>query len=191
MVKCLFTGKKFLAKLIPCAGLKSKFQYDLVSNLIYTLEDCKAQVLACINDNNRVNQSYFKLFPGYTKESPFQCFPFKDDPQRPLFLLYDPVHLVKNYRNNWHTETTQTLRFPVYDCNGVISEWKFACWSHLRELHIEETGKDFKCSALTAAAINPSNLEKQKVIVNHLINIVALNVVQSYKVCINYKYVNM
>ena len=44
-------------------------------------------------------------------------------------------------------------------------------------LHIEESGKEFKCSALTAAAINPSNLEKQKVIANHFFNIVVMNTV--------------
>ena len=43
-------------------------------------------------------------------------------------------------------------------------------------LHIEESGKEFKCSALTAAAINP-NLEKQKVIANHFFNIVVMNTV--------------
>ena len=41
--------------------------------------------------------------------------------------------------------------------------WKVACWSHLRELQKDEFDTDFKKSALTAAAINPSNLEKQKV----------------------------
>ena len=162
MVKCLFTGKKFLAKLIPCACLTSEYQFDVISKLVYQLEECGGKVLACINDNNRVNQSYFGLFPNIANETPFKCFPFEDHPTRPLFLLYDSTHLVKNYRNNWLTEKTQTLKFPMTDDEGN-EVWKVACWSHLRELQKDEFDTDFKKSALTAAAINPSNLEKQKV----------------------------
>ena len=85
------------------------------------------------------------------------------DPQRPLFLLYDPVHLIKNIRNNFLTEKTQTLRFPVEDDDGN-EVWKEARWSNLRELHKFESEQIFKNSALTAEALNPSSLEKQKVI---------------------------
>ena len=113
MVKCLFTKRKFLAKLIPCAALNTAFQYDIVSKLILDLEASGGRVLAVLNDNNKVNQSYFKLFPGYQQYTPYVCYPFKDDSKRPLFLLYDSVHIIKNIRNNWLSEATQVLKFPI------------------------------------------------------------------------------
>ena len=112
MVKCLFTKKKFLAKLIPCSNLESQFQYTAVKGVIDVLEQCDAKVLAVINDNNKVNTCYFKKFPGYTAEKPYVCYPFENEKSRPLFLLFDPVHLIKNIRNSFLTEKTKTLLYP-------------------------------------------------------------------------------
>ena len=82
MVKCLFTGKKFLAKLIPCACLTSEFQFDVISKLVYQLEECGGKVLACINDNNKVNQSYFGLFPNISNRDASQMCP-----------IWRPIHM--------------------------------------------------------------------------------------------------
>ena len=49
-------------ELLPCSGLKADFQFNCVQELISTLEGCAAKVIAIINDNNRFNQSFFKLF---------------------------------------------------------------------------------------------------------------------------------
>ena len=70
MVKCLFTGKKFLAKLIPCAHLTSAFQYQVVSRLIRHLEESGARLLAVLSDNHKINQFFHKLFPGYHPATP-------------------------------------------------------------------------------------------------------------------------
>ena len=162
MVKCLFTRRRFIAKLIPCAALTSSFQYGIVSTLISDLEASGATVLAIVNDNNKVNQSYFELFPGYTQYTPYVCYPFIES-KRPLFLLYDTVHIMENIRNNWLTEPTQVLKFPIMADGGLI--WENAHWSSLRELCAAESERNFTLSGLTAAAINPNNLEKQKVII--------------------------
>ncbi|GFO13683.1 transposable element p transposase [Plakobranchus ocellatus] len=63
MVKCLFSSKKLLAKLVPCHALTAEFQFKCVSDLISLLEGCGATVSAIISDNNRINQSFFKMFP--------------------------------------------------------------------------------------------------------------------------------
>ena len=42
-----------------------------------------------------------------------------------LFLNYDPVHLLKNIRNNWHTEKMQMLQFDDPNTRRVLkSKWK-------------------------------------------------------------------
>ena len=38
MVKCFFTGKKFLAKLVPCHKLKADFMYTIVTEVIKEIE---------------------------------------------------------------------------------------------------------------------------------------------------------
>ena len=42
-----------------------------------------------------------------------------------LFLLYDPIHLMKNIWNNWLTEKTQTLEFKDPSSDAVVqTRWK-------------------------------------------------------------------
>ena len=93
MVKCLFSSKKFLIKLVPCHALKAEFQYKCVTGVLEMLESCGATVIALINDNNRVNQAFFKMFPGWSVESPYLAK--SPSSQSLLYLLYDPVHLIK------------------------------------------------------------------------------------------------
>jgi hypothetical protein len=110
MVKCFFGGKKFLAKLLPCHALKAEFQHQQVVTLIHDLESFGAKVLGIITDNNRVNQAFFRMFSPLTSDQPWIA-QSPVEPTRPLFLMYDPVHLLKNIRNNWITEKSQTLSF--------------------------------------------------------------------------------
>ena len=63
MVKCLFTDKRFLAKLVPCQSLKGDFLYNVISGVIENIEDAGGKVIAIITDNNRVNQALFKKLP--------------------------------------------------------------------------------------------------------------------------------
>ena len=61
-VTCVFGGPKFLAKLIPCAGLKADFQFQCVQEVLLSLERSGAKVVAFISDNNRMNQAFFRMF---------------------------------------------------------------------------------------------------------------------------------
>ena len=159
MVKCMFTSKKFLTKLVPCHALTAAFQYQIVCDIISLLENCGATILVIVNDNSRVNQSFLKLFPGWSKDSPYQVK--SPSSGSPLFLLFDPVHLLKNVRNNWITEKTQTLEFPP---NGARRQARnVARWSDIRDLYKLEADRDARLSKITKATVYPSSMEKQKV----------------------------
>ena len=42
-----------------------------------------------------------------------------------LFLIFDPVHLFKNIKNNWLTEKMKKLLFENFDTEEtLIAEWK-------------------------------------------------------------------
>ena len=72
-------------------------------------------------DDNRVNQRYFKTFVAVPNQTWLT--------ENGLFLLFDFVHLVKSFQNNWLTEKTKEIVF--YE-NGVA---KIAKWSHLVALY--------------------------------------------------------
>ena len=51
-----------------------------------------------------------------------------------MYLCYDPVHLIKNIRNNWMSEKTQTLEFKDPDSDRVA----IAKWSDLKVIYKDE-----------------------------------------------------
>ncbi|GFO27806.1 transposable element p transposase [Plakobranchus ocellatus] len=163
MVKCFFGGPTFVAKILPCHALTAEYQFKKTCELINTLEGCGAKIVCIINDNNKVNQSFFNTFH---KSDP--AFPWiaksPVDNSKPLFLLYDTVHFIKNIRNNWVSEKSQTLDMPQLTPTtsaepSVIS----AKWTRLSELYAEESKTIVKLSQLTKSSVSPSNIEKQKV----------------------------
>ena len=173
MVKCLFTYETFLAKVIPCQALTADFQEKQVLEIVDTIEKCDCQVIAIILDNNKVNQKFFKSLQMFEitaegeeseeeesrkkREKPWIVKNPSTD--RPLYLIYDPVHLIKNIRNSWITEKTKKLQF--YDDLSV--DPKVADWSDLGELFSHEQKTLTRMSKLTKSTLSPNSQEKQNV----------------------------
>ena len=105
-----------------------------------------------------MNQSFFKRFTPVSDKF-LHRVQSRNREGGSMFLIYDPVHLIKNLRNNWITERTRTLAFPLPDHTGT----QLAVWSHLQDLSAAEERTTFKLSALTKAAVSPSNIQKQSV----------------------------
>ena len=94
MVKCFFGSKTFLAKILTCHALTAAFQHQAVAEVIQSLEVSGAKVFDLINDNNRINESFFKMFTALEINAPW-IVRSPVDPSRPLFLLFDPAHIFK------------------------------------------------------------------------------------------------
>ena len=73
--------------------------------------------------------------------------------------MFDSVHILKNLRNNWHIEKTQSIKFK----DGGEGDHLTASWADLKDLHRHETNLCLRQSKLTKAAVFPTNIEKQKV----------------------------
>ena len=151
MVKCLFGGPSFLAKMIPVCKLDAAFQYAQFTPIVENIRSQDyGEVVAAILDGNRVNQKFIKMFDT--------------DPARPwyannfgLFLLYDFVHLLKCIRNNWLTEKCGELKFVT---NG---REMIARWSDLVMLYELESNLLTTLSRLNHTAVHPKPVERQRV----------------------------
>ena len=108
MVKCCFSNKTFLVRLVPVFSLDAKFSYKIIEDCIRQLERCGATVISLINDNLRTNQAAFKMFKPMDPSEPWKVHCPAGD--HPMFLLYDPIHIFKNIRNNWHSGKDFFLR---------------------------------------------------------------------------------
>jgi len=151
----------FVARLLPVFSLKHDFlkeQVDIVMKIIF---DVGGIVFLVMTDNHSVNQKMFKIFhkdcPGTAIYSVLHPHPnpiFKQ-----LFTFYDMTHCLKNIRNNWITEKTQTLQF--IDPESQVSH--FAKFSDVIRIFEEESESYLRETKLSYAALYPNNFEKQKV----------------------------
>ena len=151
----------FIARLIPVFSLTGDLLYEQINMSIKIIHDANGVVYSVMSDNLRANQSKFTLFcNNYRSKSIYSVnHPVPNIEFAELFLLYDPVHLLKNIRNNWCTEKSQ--RFTYFDaennCTGIASWWD------LISIYQRESEGVVKETTLSCAALYPTNFEKQKV----------------------------
>ena len=149
MIFCLNGGPKFLSRLVPVSRLRADFLFDQIKLTTQSVDAAGATVKAIVCDGNRVNQAFFQKF-DIVHGKPWLTLDGK-------YLLFDFVHLLKNIRNLWLTETLGELMF--YD-NGVP---KIAKWSVLKKLFELERKSLVKLSDLNETSIAPKPIERQKV----------------------------
>lgn len=126
-------------------------------------------------DNNRVNQNLFSLLaPNGT-----YCIRNPKYPDRVIRLIYDTIHILKNFRNNWinKKDPEKSFFYPKFDNFSIIQQ---AAFKDIRDLYHSEKLKMIKSAPkLNAKTIHPNKFERQKVplVLNliHPTTIAALN----------------
>ena len=86
----------------------------------------------------------------------------------PLFFLFDSVHILKYFRNNWlgQKDPSKCMVFPKFCHNGnrQLDNIQSAPFCNLQKLHTLESQSIFKyCNKLTSKARSLTNLERQNV----------------------------
>ena len=162
MVKSIFGNYKEVIYLMP------KFQtvsFDLSSKcmkVINLIEKFGAKVVAIATDNNRININMYSglFFKDLNPSKEHHFFP-----SRRVFRFYDPVHIIKNLRNNFikKKDVEQTIQFYKVDDQGekILC---FAKFKHLYDLYKESETQPLKISsAVTLKSLVPTPMERQKV----------------------------
>lgn len=155
MLSCSFGGPKHCIRLIPVCKLTAEYVVTVIRECCELVEKSGGKIIAVISDNYRVNRSAYSILSARST-SPW-CTQSPVCPNRPLFLLSDPVHLLKNIRNNWLTEQSQEIEFFSGTSKAV------ARWRSLQNLfHADERSLVTRTS-LTKTAVSPSPIERQNV----------------------------
>ena len=146
MMNFMYNTPSFIARILPVTSLKSEFLMDQLMLLIEIIHEAGGAVFLVMTDNLSVNQKLFKLlrekYPINSLSSishplPNALFEF-------LRLFYDLPHMLKNVRNNWQTEKTQTLEFTDPDTGKIVE----AKWTHLKSIYNEEVNHPIKRTKL-------------------------------------------
>jgi len=150
MMKCLHGGPSLTLSVTPVHKLTSSYQYQTVTEAAAVAERSGGTVLGSITDNHKINQQYCKLFNRINDHHAVHPF----DDQRPWYLLFDIVHILKCIRSNWITEKCQRLSID----NKTVGSF-----SDIRDLYNSERDSILKRTPLTQSAVNPSILQLQNV----------------------------
>ena len=176
------TDKDEIIKTLLCVMIKSicgKYQ-DVVSmtqisnisaekirivweNCMSVLSEIGFIVVVTMTDGHKSNESFFKQLLGKSKDQFFIAHPYF--PGQQIFLLFDPIHLFKNFYNNFMVN--EIFSYPIFE-DYIDSRNKdevlIANFAHIRQLCDLELGKPVKMAhKLNDKVLNPCSLEKTNI----------------------------
>ena len=100
-VRGLFSSLHFPFAQFPCTTLSGDQIYDPFWEAVERLEFIGFKVMALICDGLAANRRFFRIhFPGGDNSLPHKV-PNPFAPERSLYFIVDPPHLLKTVRNGW------------------------------------------------------------------------------------------
>uniref|UniRef100_A0A1B6CRV3 THAP-type domain-containing protein n=1 Tax=Clastoptera arizonana TaxID=38151 RepID=A0A1B6CRV3_9HEMI len=159
MIASVKSSFKEVIHISPLCNIDYKVLHQFLTTIIKELEKIGFRVFCVVSDNNAINSKAMSQFSP--KKDLSIVYPHPYDTSRPLFYLFDTVHLLKCIRNNWlNSKPSQTLCFPDFNTGNQ----KVADFSAIKTLYYLEHDKLLKFGySLSLKSLFPSNLERQNV----------------------------
>ena len=156
MLRVVGGKESFVVRLVPTFKLNAQNIITEIRKIIAKVCEMDGNIVALLCDNHPINRKVYEFFNSQVENSIEQPWIGREG-QSEFFLLFDTVHLLKSFRNNWITCKDKTIRIKF---NG---ETICAKWNDIVDLHNKEQNNVVKRTTLSKAAIDPSNLAKQNV----------------------------
>lgn len=150
---------KEVVHISPVSKINHESLFNFIKSIILKLEQIGYKIFCVISDNNALNSKAMNNFSNHNKLS--IVYPHPADNSRPLFYLFDSVHILKCIRNNWlNSKPNQIMQYPNFDSG----EENIASFYALKKIHELEHDKLLKFGySLNLKALYPTNLERQNV----------------------------
>lgn len=167
MISSIMSKFKDVVHMVPAKCMKAETLHDILRNVVTGLHNIGFHVICVVTDNNAINAKAMKLFAEPPQLS--IVYPHPAQTNKPLFFIYDAVHLLKCVRNNWinQRDDMMAMRYPEFSSDGIYYEdqkIEIAPFKTLHRLYTLESGNLLKHAyKLSLKAISPSNLERQNV----------------------------
>ena len=167
MLNSLKSSFKDVVHILPVKTITAEALYQFIHKIVVGLENIGFMVICIVTDNNAINSKAMSSFVNPPKVS--FVYPHPSNTDRPLFFLFDSVHIFKCVRNNWLNQknTEKNMIFPNFDLNCKYKNFTSICkapFTTLYELHKLEINHVLKYSYnLSLKALYPSNFERQNV----------------------------
>lgn len=113
MITSIKSNFKEVIHISPTSTIKHDILHNFIETIIINLEKIGFRVFCVISDNNALNGKAMSNFSQNKKLS--IVYPHPVDKSRPLFFLYDSVHLLKCIFCNWlNSKPDQNLTYPDF-----------------------------------------------------------------------------
>lgn len=138
----------------PLVKISADILKSTLCKVLKTLSDIGFDVVTNITDGHSANRKLYKCLGGGTLMPSIEHPANSEDT---LFLLFDPVHLFKNFYTN-------LLRKESFKCPKVDKKSVDVCLSHVISLYHRELGKSVKIAhKLSHKVLYPLPIERSKV----------------------------
>ncbi|KAK3916519.1 Transposable element P transposase [Frankliniella fusca] len=137
MLKGVSNNIREVVAAFPSSAMKKEFLYDRVWEVIPACERRGIKILARISDGCSVNRAFIsmhppanpsELHPGLVFDTVNPCVP-----DRTLFFIADPPHLLKTIRNNFAKSGQRKKCTRLLTKNG-----QFIVWKTVEKLYLED-----------------------------------------------------
>lgn len=156
MIRSIAGGYKDVIALYPITSLTAENQFKCYKEVMTILRQIPFNVVAISVDNATVNRKFFTQFLCKGKLS---SHIIDEETQQPIYLIFDPVHGLKNLYNNF--QTRKIFKCPPHE---MFPKGLAANFHHIRELYEKEFGCLLKkAHKLSSSTINPKSIEKTSV----------------------------
>jgi len=157
MVKSLANKYKDIVAIYPMDKLTAVKLFDCYREVMSLLRRTAMNVVAILVDNAATNR---KFFTDYLCSGNLASSILDPVTGQPVFLIFDPVHTMKNVYNNFQSR-------KQFECPAMALNLPNGCtadFSHIVDLfQLESTMSLKKAHRLTPATLQPRSIEKTSV----------------------------
>lgn len=159
MIHSVYSKFRELIYILPVSRKNQDNLHNAIKTLIINLEGAGYRVFCVVCNNNPINSKAMRNFAKNKRLS--IVYPHPVNNNRPLFFLYDPVHLLKSIKCDWlNSKFDQKLVYPDFKTGAE----KIANFQILKKLYELERDKVLNFDRpLNLKHIFLSNLEVQDV----------------------------
>jgi len=157
MIKSLAGKYKDLVAIYPMSKLTAAKLYNCYTEVISLLNDIGFNVIAVSVDNAATNRKFFIdcLCAGNLKTNIVDSVT-----GQPIFLIFDPVHDLKNVYNNFQSR-------KIFDCPPLTTDLPHGCSANFKDIvdlhNLEATLSLKKAHRLNQSVLHPKSIEKTSV----------------------------
>ena len=152
MISSVFSNYKDVVHLLPISKISAEDLHSVLKKFICDLENIGFKVIAAITDNNAINRKAMSHFAVPSKLSIAYPHPYN---KRPLFFIFDSVHILKCIRNNRLNLKSYDKCFalPHFQLDDIstkpqITRHAIASFNSLKQLHNAECDSLIKFAKL-------------------------------------------